>query len=468
MRTRSPIEQPRQRVSDPGVRPRALGGAASPDPAGRPPRRTRPAGTLLPWRDEVVPRRCDDVSARADVARPSTRPPARRRRDRTRSNVLEDDQRCHESERVNQVAIDRGDRRDRDSSSGRVRRGTSSAAPSSASTAAPTSAPASAAAVDSGRRDRLVPHPEQRPGQVAVAGARRRIHGGAPEREDQDHGPRERGLQGQARDRRCQAATRPTCSSRGAAAAWPSRSTAGLRQGHHRAMSPRGRTRSTRAPWACTRSTASSTASRSTSAWSASGTTRTSSRRPGSPPAGHLGRAPRRRRQAQGRGHHRRSPSAARTSGRACSGGPTWRSASAARTPCSKAITTGDWSGPAFVEAGTELKKLSTRSRSRRASSPRPGTAPADRPPPWPTARPRCSYGPVGARAQKATTHRTRRASATSSAGSRSRPRRWRRRADRRRSAAATASPSARTPRPRPSTSSSSSSSLDAANSGAP
>ena len=44
-----------------------------------------------------------------------------------------------------------------------------------------------------------------------------------------------------------------------------------------------GRTRSIPAPWACTRSTESSTASRSTLAWSASGTTRTSSTRPASP-----------------------------------------------------------------------------------------------------------------------------------------------------------------------------------------
>ena len=49
-----------------------------------------------------------------------------------------------------------------------------------------------------------------------------------PNVNDQHHGPRERGLQGQARDRRCRPATRPTSSSRGAAASSPSRSAAGL------------------------------------------------------------------------------------------------------------------------------------------------------------------------------------------------------------------------------------------------
>ena len=65
------------------------------------------------------------------------------------------------------------------------------------------------------------------------------------------------------------------------------------------------------------------------------------------------------------------------------------------------AVESGDWSGPAFVQAGTELKKLDRpRSRSRKGSWPRRGTAPADRPRRWPPARPPCSSWASGPRAR--------------------------------------------------------------------
>ena len=83
----------------------------------------------------------------------------------------------------------------------------------------------------------------------------------------------------------CRPATRPTSSSRGAAASWRSRSTPAWSRTSP-TTSSRGSTTSAGAVGS-TRSTASSTASRSTSAWSASGTTRRSSSRRASttPPA---------------------------------------------------------------------------------------------------------------------------------------------------------------------------------------
>ena len=49
--------------------------------------------------------------------------------------------------------------------------------------------------------------------------------------------------------------------------------------------------------------------------------------------AGYVGRVPRRHREAQGRGHRRRSPSPARTSGHRCTCGRTWCSGPAAARP---------------------------------------------------------------------------------------------------------------------------------------
>ena len=46
-----------------------------------------------------------------------------------------------------------------------------------------------------GRRDQLVAHPEQRPGKADWQGDGRRLHGRAPEREDQHHRDGERGVQ---------------------------------------------------------------------------------------------------------------------------------------------------------------------------------------------------------------------------------------------------------------------------------
>ena len=112
--------------------------------------------------------------------------------------------------------------------------------------------------------------------------ARRRVHGGAPERHDRHQGPRERGVQDEAHDATPARRRRRTCSSRGAAAACAEQVEAGLvkditarRRGVEGHDQPRR-------PGHVRRSTASSTASRSTSAWSASGTTRTCSRRPAS------------------------------------------------------------------------------------------------------------------------------------------------------------------------------------------
>ena len=77
------------------------------------------------------------------------------------------------------------------------------------------------------------------------------------------------------------------------------------RAGHHRRRRATGSATSTRPPPGSTRSTASSTACRTTSAWSGSGTTRTlfdegRDRRA----AGDVGRVPRRRPEAQGRRDH--------------------------------------------------------------------------------------------------------------------------------------------------------------------
>ena len=96
-------------------------------------------------------------------------------------------------------------------------------------------------------RVRLVAHHDGGPRQGRLPGDRGRLHGGASEREDQHHRPGERGVQDQARHARCRPATCPTCSSRGAAARWPSRPTPGCSRTSPRTSRP-GRARSTRAP----------------------------------------------------------------------------------------------------------------------------------------------------------------------------------------------------------------------------
>ena len=53
---------------------------------------------------------------------------------------------------------------------------------------------------------------------LPVEDGRRRVHGGPPQRHDQDHVAGERGVQDQARRRDLRRATRPTCSSPGVAA----------------------------------------------------------------------------------------------------------------------------------------------------------------------------------------------------------------------------------------------------------
>ena len=88
--------------------------------------------------------------------------------------------------------------------------------------------------------------PNGDPGKADLAGDRRRLHRRAPEREDQHHRPRERGVQDEAADHRSRPATSPTCSSRGAAAAWPSRPTPAWSRTSPPTSRP-GRTPSTRA-----------------------------------------------------------------------------------------------------------------------------------------------------------------------------------------------------------------------------
>ena len=110
--------------------------------------------------------------------------------------------------------------------------GGASTAPSAApSAAAPSAAAPSARPVRGrlGRRragDRSTggTSPPASAGKADFQADRRRVHGGPPERQDQHHGPRERGLQDQARGDPAGRRIR-TCSSRGAAAPWPPRRT---------------------------------------------------------------------------------------------------------------------------------------------------------------------------------------------------------------------------------------------------
>ena len=75
-----------------------------------------------------------------------------------------------------------------------------------------------------GSRDhRLVAHPERRSRPQPVEGGRGRVHGGPPERHDQDHRAGERGLQEGSADEPAGRTTSPTSSSRGAAADFATR-----------------------------------------------------------------------------------------------------------------------------------------------------------------------------------------------------------------------------------------------------
>ena len=163
----------------------------------------------------------------------------------------------------------------------------SAAAPPASATAAPSAAPptrrraapseAAAEPVD----HHLVSHPEQRPGPQPVEGPRRRVHGGAPERHDRHPGQRERGVQDEAHHAAPagrHARPVPDVGRRRSPPAGRGRPG----QGHHRRHRVLEGHDQRRRARACTRSTARTTASRSTSAWSASGTTPSRSPRPAS------------------------------------------------------------------------------------------------------------------------------------------------------------------------------------------
>ena len=110
-------------------------------------------------------------------------------------------------------------------------------------------------------------HPEQRSGQGRLAGHGRRLHGRAPEREDQHHRDGERGVQGRDPDQpagRRRARPVPVVGRRRPARPGRGRS----RAGHHRRGLGVHRRSRRRARSSSTRSTASSTACRSTPAWS--------------------------------------------------------------------------------------------------------------------------------------------------------------------------------------------------------
>ena len=152
------------------------------------------------------------------------------------------------------------------------------------------------------------------------------------------------------------------------------------------------------------------------------------------------------------------TPIAARRQGRpgpGCSGGPTSRSASAARTglmqgdqrPATGPIRAS--SRPAEVKELVDCKPF----QEGFLAAPWDGAGGRGRHGHGGRGRRDAAHGPVGARHDAGELPLTRRASATTSAGSRSRRRRRRRRRRPTGSAAATASPSARTPRRRPSTS---------------
>ena len=132
-------------------------------------------------------------------------------------------------------------------------------------------------------------------------------------------------------------------------------------QGHHAQTSPPGRTRSTRAPWASTSTTASSTASRGTSAWSASGTTRRCSSRPASPLRRRPGTSsspPSSKLKDAGI-----TPIAIGRQGQVAGDAPVGlprRSATAAATPSARWSRRGDWNTDACIKAGKDVLKRST------------------------------------------------------------------------------------------------------------
>ena len=163
-----------------------------------------------------------------------------------------------------------------------------------------------------------------------------------------------------------------------------------------------------------------------------------------------------RRRQAQGRRASPRSPSAGKDKwpGMLLLGLPRAARRRAA-TRCSKAVDDRQLDDPAFVQAGDRAQEARRpRSRSRRASSPRRGTAPDGQ-------AATMGNGKAAMELMGQWAPGTMNAQLPGPEGHRRRPRlvpvpgRRRRRGRRRptRSAAATGSPSARTPRPRPSTS---------------
>ena len=254
-----------------------------------------------------------------------------------------------------------------------------------------------------GGDDQLVAHPEQRSWQHRLAEHGRRVHGRAPERDDQHHGDGERGVQGRRSRPTCKRATFPTCSSRGAAAVCATRSRpASCRTSP--TPSPDSSATSTRAPPGCTRSTACSTAPLQHRAWSASGTTRTSSTQAGiTATADDVGRAARRRADAQGRRDHadrrrRRRQVAGPLLVLVPDGPPRRRRGDEPDRRRQQLRRARQSSRPA-----RRWPSWSRWSRSRRASSAPDGTRPTVSPARWPARRGDGPDGPVGAWVRSAT-----------------------------------------------------------------
>ena len=183
-----------------------------------------------------------------------------------------------------------------------------------------------------------------------------------------------------------------------------------------------GRTPSTPAPSACTRSTARSTACRSTSAWSASGTNKAFTEAGITTPPATWDELLDDRPDAQGQGHHpdrpRRQGQVDRRLLLGVPGGPRVRPGRHGQGRHDRRLVRS------VLRQGRRgvQEARSTWSRSRKASSPRRGTAPAARRPRRrPTTAP-CSSWASGSRAPCRRTPATPAPWARASAGSRSRP----------------------------------------------
>ncbi len=222
--------------------------------------------------------------------------------------------------------------------------------------------------------------------------------------------------------RRSRAATSPTSTWSAAAASSPTTS----RRAWSATSPRRPRTRSTRsaAPSPAGRSTARPTRCRSRSASSASGTTRSSSSRPASPsPPTTMDELVRRHRQAQGRGHRRRSRSVPATSGRPRTTGTTRALRSCPQDVLKDAVKQPRLLRP-VLRQGRRGPRGPARDRAVQRGLPDHPGAGGGRPPPpvcWPPARSPWRCRATGSPASCRASPTTARASATRPAGSRSR-----------------------------------------------